>query len=79
MTGSSPYRQARSHKAACQELHSHRAAGTQFDPAVVKALHAVIRSGSGPQAHADGATADIQLVLPGDAESPTSPTCKCNP
>ncbi|MGP0050858.1 MAG: HD domain-containing phosphohydrolase, partial [Solirubrobacteraceae bacterium] len=73
MTDSSPYRQALSHKAACQELQ--RAAGTQFDPDVVKALLAVIRSGSGPQAHdrADRATADIQLVLPGAAES-VSPT-----
>ena len=36
MTSDSPYRVARSHEAACSELW--RCAGTQFDPAVVRAF-----------------------------------------
>ncbi len=58
MTGSSPYRQALSHKAACQELQ--RAAGTQFDPAVVQALLAVLRSGAG--GHAQNLDAAARLA-----------------
>jgi diguanylate cyclase (GGDEF)-like protein len=74
MTRSCPYRQAISHKAACQELNT--AAGTQFDPDLVKALLTVIQSGIDPHTHnnPDNATADTQIVLPGAAESPASPT-----
>ncbi|MGO9901709.1 MAG: HD domain-containing phosphohydrolase [Solirubrobacteraceae bacterium] len=68
MTGSSPYRQAISHKAARQELQ--KAAGTQFDPDVVQAVLSVLRAGSGSQAQnpnarrpaSCGVTADRQSV-----------------
>ncbi len=72
MTGSSPYRQALSHKAACQELQ--KAAGTQFDRDVVQALLTVLRADCcSPAQDLDarrpasrGAVADGQSVVRSD-------------
>jgi len=63
ITSDRPYRDSRSHEAACDELR--RCAGTQFDPAVADLLLAVLAEGA---SHIQGPSAAAKPGLIADGE-----------